>query len=78
VFRDFSREQSFSIVVVEEAMESMADGVLGKDILEQLITEDVGTIAETFQKMFISCVENVKKPNVLIAGITGMFIRDAA
>jgi hypothetical protein len=53
------------------SMEGMAEGVLGKDILEQLITEDVGTIADSFQKMFISCVENVKKPNVLIAGITG-------
>ncbi len=53
-------------------MESIAcEGVLGKDILEQLITEDVETIAESFQKTFNDCVANVKKPNVLVAGITG-------
>ena len=39
--------------------------------LQELITEDVETIAEHFSSLFAECLRNVRKPNILVAGITG-------
>eukprot|EP01095_Lingulamoeba_sp_RSL-Kostka_P007085 TRINITY_DN2236_c0_g7_i1.p1 TRINITY_DN2236_c0_g7~~TRINITY_DN2236_c0_g7_i1.p1 ORF type:complete len:431 (+),score=112.52 TRINITY_DN2236_c0_g7_i1:32-1294(+) len=40
-------------------------------VVEQLIVDDIETIAQQFQESFNECVKHVQKPNVLIAGVTG-------
>lgn len=44
---------------------------LSERAVEQLITEDIETIAEHFQRVFNETVQNVRRPNVLVVGITG-------
>jgi len=49
----------------------MALDSINGGVVEQLIVDDIETIAQQFQDSFSECVSNVQKPNVLVAGVTG-------
>lgn len=40
-------------------------------MVESLIIEDLEYIAQQFESTFTECIANVKKPNVLVSGVTG-------
>jgi predicted GTPase len=44
---------------------------LNQASIEQLLVNDLDAIAEHFSHNYDECVRAVKKPNVLVAGITG-------
>lgn len=45
--------------------------IFSSGIVEQLISDDIESIVDTFKLSFDDCLRNVEKPNVLVAGVTG-------
>ena len=47
----------------------MNEAMGGGGVVEQLIADDIDSIAASFQNTFEECVRRVKKPNVLVMGV---------